>query len=1068
MSRRLMARVDRARGRGLVASPPLTVAQRHKERLRQIRMIRASLIFDQEWYETQADTTFDSVDSAIDDYLEHGARLGHSPHPLFIPLGSAWTGRSKTSDAPLMSYLRNSGDRWNSATSPLFDPAMLDDRLPEDEFGPLSSFLRNRGADAPLPYNRDAAFVREGLTLDDVRSALLARCKEQRARERQAALVRMSRVEPEDSPEVAQAVRRFEQAGATPPLVSIILPTWNRAEKLRHAIDSVTAQSYAQWELIVVDDGSIDDTASVLESAAAKDRRVVPIQMPHRGVSAARNVALSRSQGKYVAFLDSDNAWEPHFLVSMVAFLEVNGHDAGYCMSEVELNGTYFYRAGAATTQSLRIGNSIPQPALVVSRAMIELAGGYDESLPRAVDYDLILSLTDHTEFALVPFVGVRYSEGDQDPNRISEAQSIAWNFYVRDRHLWDRAELAPVEPDLVTVVIDGVKSADEAEIVLTNIREHAGGLPIEVILIAGTNSWATLRDITLAEFSTLDVRVVAVADASVLPLRINHALRMARGEFVYVTTSLHRFQEGTIGQLLASLIDLDAAVTHPVVLDRKRLVSDAGVVYAPGGRDPIGLLSGLPSDWATWTSRDIEVPGATLPLLLRASTVRGIKGVSTKLKQLWADIDTAQSAASYEAKPIVVRTDTVVRLSQASPFAPGEGSEQDARMFASLWPQAPVGSQGAISAAGAAASYTGFTSVSLPKDPDRWSRALWRPAPLDSSLVVTDRPDGPLQWTIVMGAPADDRALSWGDYHFAHSMASALRSLGQRVAVDFAANLRAADGRSDDVVLTLRGLKHPPIPAGATSIIWVISHPDDITAQELAAYDLRYAASSTWPVVMKEQWGVDITPLLQCTDPDRFYLDDTVVDEVRGKALMVGNTRNHYRMAACEAARAGYPVAVYGAGWDGFVDEQVILGTYVPNEELRRYYRSAEWVLNDHWSDMRDHGFISNRVFDVLASGGRLITDDVGGLDGLLPEGLLPRGLATFASPISLASTLESGAQAFYADEVLPLVSDHIRSAHSFAARAQVLLDDVRRHRAISRDVARAAPQPVGTPPVN
>src|SRR5699024_5144649 len=96
----------------------------------------------------------------------------------------------------------------------------------------------------------------------------------------------------------------------------------------------------------------------------------------------------------------------------------------------------------------------------------------------------------------------------------------------------------------------------------------------------------------------------------------------------------------------------------------------------------------------------------------------------------------------------------------------------------------------------------------------------------------------------------------------------------------------------------------------------------------------------------------------------------------------------------------AGLPVAVYGNDWDDRVPEENIAGTYVPNDELRRYYRGATWALNDHWPDMRDRGFVSNRIFDILAAGGRLLTDDVTGLEEIVPTSLLPHGPATFRSP--------------------------------------------------------------------
>jgi glycosyltransferase involved in cell wall biosynthesis len=100
-------------------------------------------------------------------------------------------------------------------------------------------------------------------------------------------------------------------------LVSVILPTYNRKETIQAAIASVQRQTFSDWELIVVDDGSTDDTAALIEGS---DPRLVLIRQKNRGVNAARNAGLRRARGEYIAFLDSDDEWLPHHLELSVAF----------------------------------------------------------------------------------------------------------------------------------------------------------------------------------------------------------------------------------------------------------------------------------------------------------------------------------------------------------------------------------------------------------------------------------------------------------------------------------------------------------------------------------------------------------------------------------------------------------------------------------------------------------------------------------------------------------------------------------------------------------------------------
>ncbi len=106
------------------------------------------------------------------------------------------------------------------------------------------------------------------------------------------------------------------------PRVSIVMPTFNRADTLRRAVDSVRAQRFEDWELLVVDDGSTDDTKALLDSIA--EPRMAVFRQPNTGVAGARNVGLRAVRGELVAFLDSDDEWAPHHLALMVAFFDAH------------------------------------------------------------------------------------------------------------------------------------------------------------------------------------------------------------------------------------------------------------------------------------------------------------------------------------------------------------------------------------------------------------------------------------------------------------------------------------------------------------------------------------------------------------------------------------------------------------------------------------------------------------------------------------------------------------------------------------------------------------------------
>ena len=105
------------------------------------------------------------------------------------------------------------------------------------------------------------------------------------------------------------------------PLISVIMPMYNTEAYVAGAVRSVQAQTYANWELLIVDDGSTDGSGALCDRLSAADRRIRVFHRENGGVSRARNFALSQARGEYICFLDSDDAYEPDYLTFMVSHL---------------------------------------------------------------------------------------------------------------------------------------------------------------------------------------------------------------------------------------------------------------------------------------------------------------------------------------------------------------------------------------------------------------------------------------------------------------------------------------------------------------------------------------------------------------------------------------------------------------------------------------------------------------------------------------------------------------------------------------------------------------------------
>jgi len=182
------------------------------------------------------------------------------------------------------------------------------------------------------------------------------------------------------------------------PSVSIIIPTFNRAEKITRAISSVIEQTFADFEIIVVDDGSRDNTE---QTVAQFDERLIYVAHPSNlGVSAARNTGIKKSGAPLLAFLDSDDHWLPEKLAVQVEFFN-NHPQAVACQTEetwirkekrVNPKKKHLKPSGDIFEASLKLCLVSPS-AVMLKRSLVEEVGLFDEDLPACEDYDLWLRI---------------------------------------------------------------------------------------------------------------------------------------------------------------------------------------------------------------------------------------------------------------------------------------------------------------------------------------------------------------------------------------------------------------------------------------------------------------------------------------------------------------------------------------------------------------------------------------------------------------------------------------------------------------------------------------------------
>jgi glycosyltransferase involved in cell wall biosynthesis len=201
---------------------------------------------------------------------------------------------------------------------------------------------------------------------------------------------------------------------STQDLVSVVIATYNMGRYLPQAVQSVLAQTYANVEIQIVDDGSTDDTAHVVRRWEA-DERVHVHRQPNGGQAQARNRGVALSRGRYVAFLDADDEWLPHKLSRQMPLFA--DPQVGVVYSDYErMDGegraltkspTKMYRG--RVSGALLIDNFVNFQTAVVRRECLERHGAFDESVRMGDDYDLFLRLSAYYEFDFVPETTVRY-----------------------------------------------------------------------------------------------------------------------------------------------------------------------------------------------------------------------------------------------------------------------------------------------------------------------------------------------------------------------------------------------------------------------------------------------------------------------------------------------------------------------------------------------------------------------------------------------------------------------------------------------------------------------------------
>jgi GT2 family glycosyltransferase len=1014
------------------------------ERLAAVRTLVQSPLFDTAWYAEQTGTPRGRAEAAWH-YLTTGRRRGLSPHPFVEP---GWV-------SPDGAWRRGGGLPELAAPAvgrsgsphPLVDLrawVAAHPRAAKHPGGPLAHLAASRRS-LVLPRPEGDAGPRT--TVGDLHRLVREHAREWRADDD---LVHAERVQDHHDAEADAAYVRRWSAHPLPaaedgaPLVSVVMPVRDRATTVLAAIASVRAQTLTDWELVVVDDGSTDATPEVVAEIARVDPRVRLVRGEAAGVSRARNTGQAHARGRYLAWLDSDNTWVPHFLRVAVAAMSAAGVRLAYAQSELVTPAGRQWRALDGGVELLAVRNHVDLNVLVAEREIVEAAGGFDETLRRTVDYDLVWRLASGTRLLHLPFVGVLYDDdADSGADRITTRELFSWKEVVRNKHLvdWDDLRTRAWTPGLTSLVVVARTGWQDAWTTVLSALDDvdAAGAP-EVVVV---DSGLARTDSAVLRFLARDrpgVRVVRLAADGIGSLSANVGLAASSGDVVVVAREGVTGRPGWVGALREGLDAAGAAAAQPLVVAADGAVVSAGAVPTGAAGVPARLLEHLLEEDARRLPSPLVVPALDSPVVaVRSQDLAAVTGLDPLYVSGWEHVDLSLRLREEGLGDAVTVVDSVV-TAPPTPRGPGHARRDrtDRQLFAQRWQdRAGERDDAHWEALGLRVErYVARGERELPPVLRRPSPVLTRPA------TRTASGEPALRWAIRTGTPAGPDAPRWGDHHFAHALKEALERLGQQVVVDYRGTLDRPTTDLDDVVLALRGIWPLPYVVGSTNLLWVISHPELVDEAELAAPEAVFSASPAWARQAAERSGREVEPMLQATDAQRFHPD--VAEPGTGDpVLFVGNSRNVYRPVVRHLVEAGVPLSVYGGRWEQFLPPGVLRGTHLPNAELAARYRAAGVVLNDHWDEMRLDGFVSNRLFDAAAVGARVVSDEVEGV-----EELFPGVVRTFADPQQLVDLVRDADSAFADDERRREVAERVRREHSFDARARTLLDTVLRLR--------------------
>lgn len=991
---------------------------------RDVATLVDSRLFDEHWYNHVSGLQLTRREAA-EHYLKHGLARGFTPNPLFD--GRYFEERSPELRMegvdPFLRYLR--GRFWGSPTHPLF-PISYIDRNPlalSHSAGPIGHYLE---FGAPLGARPNHWFQR--FPKEEPRGLVDWLWK-------RVAEYNQTRVRPRGwwGPDAPVA-----DAPVGTGSVSVVIAASHDAARVRRMVDQALAQDGVEVEVLVV------PAADLSLDLPADDRvRVLPAA---DGPWVARNQGAAEATGDWLVFPDEADSWERVRLARLIGGVRPGGW--GHDIAENTSSAGRFLRK-VYTSEAIINDAPIELGAFMVARTLFDRIGGLNPARHQAAAEQLLADLARHGEGDFVAALGVRFDGAARarravvrpglkpwlDHNDVQGHHDEVLNDVLID---WAAAADRTTDDDIVTIIIptyaDRTMTVDAVSSLLHSSPSERERIEILIVDNGCTPDIAVPFAALAEEFAC--VTLINLPRNYGFALGNNVALARASGSTVLFLNNDTLVSDGWLDPIRQALADPHVLAAQSLLIYDSGSIQSAGVGFSAADSAPHALLQGYPREDAKGLA-GVDLTALTgAALAARYSDLIQLRGFDAVFRNGMEDVDLCLRLA--ELRPGACRLVPDSHVIHLESRTPGRFSHSliNRKVFLDRWAgRLPVDDERVWGAAGY--RVTGRTIRQRASEDNRVN--VVEPVVARGVRAEVNEAAPRLRWAIKNPAPYGPEGVHWGDTYYALHLAESLERLGQDVVIDYRPEFLRESARHDDVALLLRGLApYTPVP-GQVSMMWIISHPEMLARSDGRGWDRIYVSSSSYAHTLEAQWGRPVVPLLQATDPSRFN-PDVAEPDTGYPLLFLGSSRNQARPMVMDSIERELGVSVIGKDWEQFVPPGVVRSTFLANDAVGAAYRSAGILLNDHWDDMRAEGFISNRLFDAVAAGARVITDDVVGLREVFGKSVQ---VATNADELEALVRAENRDEIFGTEEERRAAAAVIAKEHSFDARAAVLLED-------------------------